>query len=187
MIYWLQEATEAGAQGAASSLLSALQGAASSLLSALLSPGWAALFGAILASTATHWWHISREHKQRARELVGIARLLDKEMERNHFWLDIANKGAYGQNPRPYEYVPATSVWDKGNLRLAQLLKDDDLFADLVEYYEKAHDLAKYVGVSSDQIQSKMNLISFRSGRLIDLSDTVRPRLQELIWKTQPW
>ena len=107
-------------------------------------------------------------------------------MQRNHFWLDIVAKGAYGQNPKPYEYVPATRVWDKSNVRLAQLLNDDDLFADLFEYYDKAQDLAEFIRVSTHNTQDKMALMSFDAKRLIDLSNPVRPRLQELIRKTNP-
>jgi len=174
MIYWLQEATEAGAQGAGSSLPSAL-----------LAPVLAALIGAILGSTATHKWQVRRERKQRLRELSGIIRLLDKEVERNQKRIDPVSKGTYGRSPNPHEHVPATNVWDKVNVRLAQLLEDDGLFADLVEYYEKAHDLAKFVQDSSAPTQSVMNRMSIRSRRLIDLSKNVRPRLQELIGKTK--
>src|SRR5215216_7999098 len=174
MIYWIQEATEAGAQGAASSWPSAI-----------LAPVLAALIGDILGSTATNLWQVRRENKQRVRERIGTLRLLDKEVERNQKRIDPVAKGTHGRSPNPHEHVPATNVWDKVNVRLAQPLEDDDLFADLVKYYEIAHDLGKFVQDSSAPAQSKLNRMSIRSRRLIALSKNVRPRLQELIGKTK--
>ena len=156
-----------------------------------LSPGWAVLLAAVasavLASTATHLWQVRRERKQLVRELRGIARLLNEEMEVNRRRLSAVSKGAAPANRNPYQYVPSTSVWDKASLRLAQLLEergDDDLLTSLVKYYTQAHNLAEYIQVSSDDApQGKMNKISLSAEWLMESGDTVQPLLQELIRK----
>src|SRR5215216_2048547 len=118
-----------------------------------IASGWAtllaAVLGAVLGSTGTHLWQLQREHKQRVRELRGVTRLLNKEMERNRTRLRAVAKAAPPGNRDRYRYVPATGVWDKANLRLAQLLKDDELLTGLVDYYTQAHDLARYIQVST--------------------------------------
>jgi len=150
-----------------------------------IASGWAtllaAVLGAVLGSTGTHLWQLQREHKQRVRELRGVTRLLNKEMERNRTRLRAVAKAAPPGNRDRYRYVPATGVWDKANLRLAQLLKDDELLTGLVDYYTQAHDLARYIQVSTDAPQLTMNMINHHASYLIDSSDTVQPRLQELI------
>ena len=157
------------------------------LTNLLQSPGWAALLGAGLAATATHLWHLRREHNQRVRELRGITRLLYKEMESNRKRLSAVSRTAPPGHRNRYKYLPATSVWDKANLRLAHLLKDDKLLTGLVDYYTQAHDLARYIQVSSDAPQLTINLISLNASYLIDSSNKVQPLLQKVISKTQPW
>ncbi len=66
MIYWLQEATEAGAQGAGSS---------PSVLQSLLSGAFGALFVFVLGAVRESW--------RRDRESVGLARLLLGEIAHN--------------------------------------------------------------------------------------------------------
>ena len=156
-------------------------------LTALLqSPSWAttlaaAVLSAVLAATATHWWQLRREREQRVRELRGITRLLYEEMETNRSRLAAVSTGAPARPRVLYFLVPDTGVWDKSNLRLAQLLEDDKLLASLVEYYTVAHHLAEFIRASSgDPNQDAMNHISLQSRRLIKLSDDIRPRPQIL-------
>jgi hypothetical protein len=155
-----------------------------------LSPGLAALLAAVvsavLTSTATYLWQVRRERKQRVREMRGIAKLLNEEVEVNRRQLSAASKGAPPPNRNPYQYVPSTSVWDKANLRIAQLLEelgDDDLLTSLVKYYTQAHKLADFIQVGSGAPKATMTMISHHASYLMELSDDVQFRLQELVGK----
>src|SRR5215208_2447882 len=137
MIYWLQEATEAAAQGATSSLPSAL-----------ISPVLAALFGAVLGSTATHLWQVRRDRKQHLRELVGLLRLIDREVAFNQ--TSRLPKLAGIQDLDLYQRQVGTPLvkeaWQQARVRLAQLLENSGDYSDLADYYHDLQELNDRIG-----------------------------------------
>ena len=119
MIYWLQEATEAGAQGAGSS---------PSILQSLLSGAIGALLVFVLGAVRETW--------RRDRESVGLARLLLGEIGHN----EEVVKGAKEDESRaeqigsPRLYLMKTETWRATRTRTAQLVPSKLLTA-LEDYY----------------------------------------------------
>jgi hypothetical protein len=119
MIYWIQEATEAGAQGAGSS---------PSLLQSLLSGAFGALLVFVLG--------VVREICRRDRESVGLARLLRGEITHNEEVVRSAeeDESRVEQISSPRLSLMKTETWRATRTRTVQLVPSKLLTA-LEDYY----------------------------------------------------
>jgi len=110
--------------------------------------GWVALIDALIGATVGYVTREIEEYRRRRRERRGLLRLLETETTYNANLLD-----DYETNPAQiadrYRRSLSTRAWDKASTRiastrLAQLLKDDTLLADLSEYYEEIRAIVLY-------------------------------------------
>ena len=143
--------------------------------------GWAALTGALIGATAGYATREFEEHRRRRRERRGLLKMLEIETGYNEDLLNV-----YQEHPAQIaeQYRPAlsTRAWDKTSIRLAQLLKDDKLLADLSEYYEEIRAIVLYVRDPAVTLPKARDKIEQRLPKLKTFSSSVRPRLQRRSW-----
>jgi hypothetical protein len=138
--------------------------------------GWAALIGALIGATAGYVTREIEEHRRRPRERRGLLKILDIETGYNK---DLLND--YEDNPAQiadlYRRALSTRAWDKTNTRLAQLLKDDELLADLSKYYEEIRAIVLYARNPEVTLPKARDKVEERLPELKRLSNRVRRQL----------
>ena len=139
---------------------------------------WAALGGLILGVVTTYWARGIEQRRQRRDEIADLLRLLRSEVKQNEELL------------RTYTYEPglvtdswrrplSLQMWDRTNSRLSQLLGDEELLADLTEYYEEVramHDLILRSGYSTTTIEK---IVRQELPELKELSNHVMSQLED--------
>ncbi len=122
-----------------------------------LGTGGAALFGALLGALSTYVLREVAEKRRRNRELKGLLRLLYDETEYND-WVITSYRDDPDLVVTPAMPALSTEAWDKTNVRLAQLLKDEELFGDLGQYYAAIRTLKRVIdltGYPSDYVKRR--------------------------------
>jgi hypothetical protein len=90
--------------------------------------------GALIVFTLTVVYGAVIRALQRGRELVGLARVVRPEMERNSDAIGILQHA--GLDPNTYRSQhPTRDAWRDTRIRLSQLMKDED-FAELANFYD---------------------------------------------------
>lgn len=150
----------------------------------------AALFSAAATGWVTH--HLARKRdienrekaasearQQERRELIGLLRLLDIEIGKNQEqirWFKLSSQWIV----KAPEYSLSYKVWEDVRVRLSQLVRNDDLLADVAKFYGNVEGVDNFRMLSNRPEAETIRIISEQLPIVEELAEISRTHIRDV-------